>query len=192
MSDASTTQKPGHDRVLLGQIGAAHGIKGEVRIKSFTDAPLDISTYGPLQTNRADVEITITKSRLSKGLVIASLKGIADRNKAETLNGIKLFTASENLATLEDEDEFYHSDLIGLTANDSDGNEIGTLVSIENYGAGDIIELKLTNGKTELLPFSKKIAPEIDLAKKSITIIMPEIIIVQENLNEGANNDMES
>lgn len=183
MSDTNTTKKPGHDRVLLGQIGAAHGIKGEVRIKSFTDAPLDITTYGPLQTNRADLEITITNSRLSKGLIIARLKGIADRNMAETLNGVKLFTNAENLDTLEDEDEFYHADLIGLTAHDADGKEIGTLVSIENYGAGDIIELKLTNGKTELLPFSKKVAPEINLADKSITIIMPEIIIVQENMD---------
>lgn len=178
------------DTVQLGQIGAAHGIKGEVRIKSFTDAPLDITTYGPLQTNRADLEIIITKSRLSKGLVIATLKDITDRNQAEALNGVKLFTDGENLETLEDEDEFYHSDLIGLQARDESGAEIGTLINIDNYGAGDILELKLTNGKTELLPFSKKIAPEINLAEKYLTIIMPDIVIVQEGAEESETPDV--
>lgn len=189
MSDAETVKKSGHDRVQLGQIGAAHGIKGEVRIKSFTHAPLDITTYGTLQTNRSGLEIIITGSRLSKGLVIASLQGIADRTQAEALNGTELFTAAQNLDQLDDEDEYYHADLIGLEARDANGKQIGTLIAIDNYGAGDVLELKLTNGKTELLEFSKQNAPEINLAQNYLTIIMPESVIVQEGIDNAPEKD---
>lgn len=175
------TKKQDQDRVLLGQIGAAHGIKGEVRIKSFTNAPLDIITYGPLTTNRPDLTIIIKNSRLSKGLVIASIDGISDRNQAETLNGVELFTEQKNLAEISDDDEFYYSDLIGLEARDVDGKVIGQVASIDNYGAGDILEVKLANGKTELLIFSTEVAPEINIADGFITLIMPDIVIAKES-----------
>lgn len=158
----------------MGRIGAAHGIKGEVRITSFTENPLAIADYDPLDTDRPGLEITITKARLAKTVVIASLKGVADRNAAETLNGVSLYVARERLAAPED-DEFYHADLIGLAVRLEDGSELGTVTTIANFGADDLLEMRLTaTGKSVFLPFTRTVVPEIDIDEGYLVAIPPE------------------
>src|SRR5690606_14988548 len=105
----------------MGRIGAAHGIKGEVRIQSFTEDPLAIMDYGPLATNRPGLTIEILDARTTTNVLVARIKGVADRNAAEKLNGVELYIDRNLLPEIEDEDDFYHADLIGLDARLADG-----------------------------------------------------------------------
>lgn len=164
------------NRILLGTIGAAHGIKGEVRITSFTQDPEAIASYGPLDTDRAGLTITIESARLNKTVLIARLKGIRDRNAAELLNGVSLFIDRARLPETEDEDDFYHADLIGLDARiDETGVSIGTVIALHNYGAGDLIEIEDTrSGDTFLYPFTKAVVPTVKVSEGYLTISPPK------------------
>src|SRR5690554_2032509 len=124
------------NRILLGQIGAAHGIKGHVRIAAHTQDPLAIGSYGPLETDRPGLTVTLSKLRLHKNVVVAQIKGIADRTAAENLNGVNLFIDRDKLPPPEDEDDFYHADLIGLEARLDTGVTIGQVSALPNFGAG--------------------------------------------------------
>ncbi len=161
-------------RILLGKIGAAHGIRGEVRITPFTQAPQAIADYGPLETDRPGLVVEILDLRVKGTQVVARLKGVADRNAAERLNGISLFCDRADLPEPEDEDEFYHADLIGLEARLEDGHVIGTVAALPNYGAGDLIELRdARSGDSFLYPFTKAVVPEIDIQAGFIVIVPP-------------------
>lgn len=161
--------------ILLGTIGAAHGIKGEVRIASHTQDPEAIASYGPLATDRPGLVVTIEAARLSKNVIIARLKGVRDRNQAETLNGVSLFVPRESLPQIEDEDDFYHADLIGLDARlVESGTSIGSVVALHNYGAGDLIEVRdPRSGDTFLFPFTKAVVPDIRVGDGFVTIAPP-------------------
>ncbi|MFD2647816.1 ribosome maturation factor RimM [Devosia albogilva] len=160
--------------ILLGQIGAAHGIKGEVRIATHTAEPENIAGYGPLATNRAGLTVTITKVRRQKNVVIATLEGVSDRDTAERLNGVELYVDRDRLPDPDDEDDFYHADLIGLEARIDNGTVIGTVAAIHNHGAGDIIEVRdEQSGDSFLYPFTKAVVPEIKLADGYLTIVVP-------------------
>lgn len=161
--------------ILLGTIGAAHGIKGEVRIASHTQDPEAIATYGPLATDRPGLTIVIETARLNKNVLVARLKGIRDRNQAEALNGVSLFVARDSLPETGDEDDFYHADLIGLDARLAEtGASIGAVIALPNYGAGDLIEVRdLRSGDTFLFPFTKAVVPEIRVHEGYLTIAPP-------------------
>ena len=160
--------------ILLGQIGAAHGIKGEVRIATHTQHPEAIGTYGPLQTDRDGLTITITKLRLQKNVVVANIKGVSDRNAAEALNGVNLFVDRARLPAPEDEDDFYHADLIGLEARLDSGVTIGRVSALPNFGAGDLIEVRdPQSGDTYLYPFTKAVVPHVSIAEGYLTIVVP-------------------
>jgi len=162
------------NRILMGQIGAAHGIKGDVRITPYTEDPEAIGSYGPLETDRPGLTVTITDVRVSKNVVIARLKGIADRNAAEALNGVGLYIDRDRLPETEDEDDFYHADLLGLEARLDNGTVIGTVVALPNYGAGDLIEVRdPMSGDTFLYPFTKAVVPDIRIDEGYLTIIIP-------------------
>lgn len=166
------TSKP--NQIFLGQIGAAHGIKGQVRIATHTQHPEAIGTYGPLDTDRPGLTIELTKVRLHKNVVVAHVKGIADRNQAETLNGVSLFVDRQRLPDIEDEDDFYHADLIGLEARLENGVVIGKVSAIPNFGAGDLLEVRDPNsGDTFLYPFTKAVVPDIRVADGYLTIVVP-------------------
>ena len=162
------------NRILLGQIGAAHGIKGEVRIAAHTADPMSIGSYGPLHTDRPGLTITISKLRVQKTVVVAQLKGIADRNAAEQLNGVSLFVDRSKLPEPDDEDDFYHADLLGLDARLESGVSIGTVSALPNFGAGDLIEIRDgQSGDTFLFPFTKAVVPHIHVADGYLTIVVP-------------------
>ncbi|WIY52814.1 ribosome maturation factor RimM [Devosia sp. YIM 151766] len=163
------------NRILLGKIGAAHGIKGEVRIASHTQNPEAIAAYGPLETDRPGLTVTIENARLSKTVLIARIRDVRDRNAAEALNGVSLFIARDRLPETEDEDDFYHADLIGLDARLVDsGTSIGEVLALHNYGAGDLIEVRdPRSGDTFLYPFTRAVVPDIRIAEGYLTIAPP-------------------
>ncbi|KRE02138.1 hypothetical protein ASE63_07120 [Bosea sp. Root381] len=154
-------------RVLLGVIGAAHGIKGEVRIKTFTGDPLAIADYGPLSDDKGRL-FEIAEIRPAKEVVVARLKGVTSREAAESLNGVELFVARDSLLAPEDEDDFLHADLIGCRVLGPDGAALGTVTSVENYGAGDLLDIETPDGHSVLMPFTKAFAPRIDIAARVI------------------------
>ena len=145
----------------MGRIGAAHGIGGEVRIQSFTEEPLALAYYGPLATNRPGLVIEIESARATTNVLVARLKGIKDRTAAEKLNGVELYIDRDKLPPAEDDDDFYHADLIGLEARLSDGSVVGKVTAIPNFGASDLLEVRdERTGDTYLYPFTKAVVPD--------------------------------
>jgi 16S rRNA processing protein RimM len=157
-------------RICLGQIGGPHGVRGEVRLHSFTANPTAIATYGPLETEDGRV-FKIESLRPAKHAFVAKLSGIADRDAAERLANTKLYVPRERLPEPAEAEEFYHADLIGLRAVDYAGRECGTVVAVHNFGAGDLIELQPADGaQTELLPFDAATVPEVNVRGGTILI----------------------
>jgi 16S rRNA processing protein RimM len=157
-------------RICVGQIGAAHGVRGEVRLRSFTADPPAVAGYGPFQTEDGQV-ITIEALRPVKDHFVATLAGIRDRDAAARLVNTKLFVLRERLPEIIGTDEFYHADLIGLSAVNSAGEKLGTVVAIHNFGAGDLIEVRLdAKDKTELIAFNEINVPRVDLGVGQIVI----------------------
>lgn len=164
------------DRVVIARIGAAHGIKGEVRMKAFTESPSDIAAYGPLEAadgRTFEIEALRPAAGPSKDMLVVRLKGVSDRNQAEALNGIELGVPRARLPAAGP-DEFYHADLIGLAAHAPDGGIVGTILAVQNYGAGDLLEIAPPRGETLLIPFTRAIVPHVDLAGGRVTIDLPE------------------
>jgi 16S rRNA processing protein RimM len=160
-------------RVCVAQIGGAHGIRGEVRLKSFTAEPEAFARYGPLESEDGARRIEIASLRPGNGVYVARLKGVADRNAAEALRNIRLYVPRERLGAAEP-DEFYHADLIGLEVVDTQGVQRGRVVAVPNFGAGDLIEIApATGGPSVLLPFSKAAVPEIDLVAGRVVVDPP-------------------
>lgn len=164
------------DKILLGKIVGAQGLKGEVKIKSFTEFEEDIGEYSPLEDQNGK-EFDIEVLRVVKGTVIAKIDGITDRTGAESLVGTELYADKDLLPELED-DEFYHNDLIGLIVKlKLDNSEVGTVAGLYNFGAGDILEIKLKGStKTEMIPFTDAYVPEINIKDGYIiveTILLP-------------------
>ncbi|MBU2981606.1 ribosome maturation factor RimM [Lentibacter algarum] len=157
----------------VGAIAGAFGVRGEVRLKSFTAEPEDIANYSPLSTEDGE-EITLTIAQKINNGFAARVEGVATKEQADALRGIKLFARRDQLPSLPD-DEFYHADLIGLTVLDTGGTELGKVKSVHNHGAGDLLEVHSPNLKTSvLLPFSKAAVPTVDLAAGRIIADPPE------------------
>jgi 16S rRNA processing protein RimM len=161
------------DRILLGRIAGAHGIRGEVLIKTFTAAPENIGAYGPLSDETGTRTFKLKSARATPKGVVARLQGVDDRNGAEALKGIALYIERDRLPEAA-EDEFYHADLVGLTAVDGDGKPVGEIVAVQNYGAGDLLEIRLAgSSKTELVPFTDAAVPQVDVAARRVVVLMP-------------------
>lgn len=162
------------ERVLLGEIGAAQGLKGEVRIRSFTEDEAAIADYRPLEDEHGR-EVTIEALRVTPKALIARVKGVTTREGAEALTGTKLYVPRSRLPEREEEEEWYHSELIGLAVLDRDGGTIGRVVAIQNFGAGDLLELTpASGGPTVLVPFTRDTVPEIDVEGGRLTLVPPE------------------
>ena len=161
-------------RVCIAQIGAAHGVRGEVRLKAFTEDPLSVRRYGPLETEdgrRFEIEaVRPTKD----DMLVARLKGISDRDTAERLTNLRLYVGRDRLPKPAD-GEFYHADLIGLAATTADGAPFGTVKAVHNFGAGDLLEIEpAAGGATVMLPFTEATVPTIDIAGGRVVIAPPE------------------
>ena len=160
-------------RICLGQIGAPHGVRGEVRLRSFTANPDAITGYGPLETEDGHV-VKIESLRPAKDHFVARLAGVSDRDAAERMTNVKLYVPRERLPAPESADEFYYADLIGLAVIDGSGNDLGTVLAIHNFGAGDLVEIKPANGGiTKLLPFNEATVPVVDLAAGRLIVEPP-------------------
>jgi 16S rRNA processing protein RimM len=162
-------------QVCVARIGAAHGVRGAVKLWTFTEDPLAVKRYGPLMTRDGARQFEVTHAREAKGHLVATLKGIATRDEAERLNGIELYIARERLPATDD-DEYYHADLIGLAAVTSANEPLGRVIAIHNFGAGDIIEIAPPDGATMLLPFTNAVVPRVDLAGGRVVIELPQEI----------------
>jgi 16S rRNA processing protein RimM len=159
-------------RVLLGVVATAHGIKGEVKVKTFTKTPDSLGAYGPVTTQDGRV-LEIAALRATKAdEAVVRFAGIADRNTAETLKGAQLHVERESLPA-PGLREFYYADLVGLNAEDASGKRLGTVHGVHNFGAGDVIEIALAGGGTEFLSFSDAVVPVVDVAAGRIVVHLP-------------------
>ena len=161
-------------RVCVGQIGAPHGVRGEVRLRSFTAEPEAIGGYGPLETEDGRT-FEIKSLRAAKDHFVATLSGIGDRDAAERLVNLKLYVPRERLPQILEADEFYHADLVGLAVVDRAGETFGTVVAVHNFGAGDLIEVRAAGGSdTALVPFDETNVPAIDIPAGKIVVDSPQ------------------
>ena len=166
--------------VLMGAIIGAHGIKGEVKVKSFAGAPRAIASYGPLSDAKGrSFALSVTgqaspgKNGAGQDVLIARIAGIGDRNAAEALKGVELFVARERLPKIADEEEFYLADLIGLEALDQHGTALGRVVAVENYGAGDVISIDGGPKGAFDVAFTKALVPVVDVAGGKLGLDLP-------------------
>ena len=160
------------DRICVAQIGAAHGIRGEVRLRSFTQDRMAITAYGPLESEDGTRRFEIETLRPAKDHFVARLKGVPDRDAAEKLTNVKLYVPRDRLPPIEDEATFYHADLVGLLAVTPDGTPLGTVTAILNFGAGDLVEIKPQDGgETLMVPFTDAAVPEIDIAAGRMIVV---------------------
>jgi 16S rRNA processing protein RimM len=161
--------------ICVARIGAAHGVRGAVKLWTFTEDPLAVKAYGPLMTKDGARQFEVMSAREAKGHLVATLKGIATREEAERLNGVELYVARDKLPDT-DEDEYYHADLIGLAAVNAANEPLGRVIAIHNFGAGDIIEIAPAQGATMLLPFTNAVVPSVDVAGGRVVIELPSEI----------------
>ena len=159
-------------QICVARIGAAHGVRGQVKLWTFTEDPFAVTRYGPLSTKDGARQFEVTQAREAKGFLVATLKGITTRNDAEGLNGVDLYIARDKLPATEAH-EYYHADLIGLAAVTTAGDALGRVVAIHNFGAGDIVEIAPPTGPTLLLPFSNAVVPIVDIAGGRVVIELP-------------------
>ena len=157
------------------RIGAAHGVRGAVKLWTFTEDPFAVKRYGPLSTKDGAREFEIASAREAKGHLVVQLKDITTRDEAERLNGLELYVPREKLPAT-DEDEYYHADLIGLAAVTTADEPLGRVIAIHNFGAGDILEIAPPNGATMLLPFTNAVVPSVDVAGGRVVIELPQEI----------------
>lgn len=159
--------------VCVARIGAAHGVRGAVRLWTFTEDPLAVKDYGPLMTKDGTRQFEVTHAREAKDHLVVTLKGVASRDDAERLNGLELYVPRERLPETDD-GEYYHTDLIGLAAVTTTDQPLGKVIAIHNFGAGDIIEIAPPQGATMLLPFTNAVVPTVDLAGGRVVIELPQ------------------
>jgi len=175
--------------ILLGEIGAAHGIRGEVSIRTFTENPADIAVYGPLSDKAGKRTFTIAGLRITPKTVIARFKGVEDRTAAEKLRNIGLYVKRGSLPELEP-GAYYHEDLAGLTVVDASGAEVGSVLGVVNYGAGDLVEIaRPQERETLLLPFTNAAVPLVDVPGGRVTVVIPAFVDAEDP--EAADDEIE-
>jgi 16S rRNA processing protein RimM len=158
--------------VLLGRFGAPHGVRGEIRLQSFTAEPLSIADYGPLFDKSGGRRFMLKGAReQGRDILVVSVEGVTNRDAAQQLTGVELYLPRESLPAPE-EDEFYLADLIGLSVESEAGLALGRVIALRNFGAGDILEvLPQAGGETQFYPFTKALAPIVDVAGGRIVVV---------------------
>jgi 16S rRNA processing protein RimM len=165
-------------RICLGAVAGVHGVKGLVRLKSFTADPKDIASYGPLEDERGARRFEIAVTGASRGALIARIQGIEDRNAAERLKGEKLYVKRSCLPPTNPE-EFYQHDLVGLEARLEDGSRLGRVEAVFDFGGGANLEIALAEGHSVMVPFTRRTVPKVDLSGGLLTVAPPEGLLEQ-------------
>jgi len=160
------------DLVRLGTIVGPHGVRGAVRVKCFTEDPMDIDAYGPLCDAGARRHLELRVLGPAKAGVLAKVAGVTDRDAAEALRGFDLHVPRAALPPVEDPEEFYHADLVGLAVEQADGTMLGRIVAVQDFGAGPLLEVRGDAGEL-LLPFTREVVPVIDLAAGRVQAVPP-------------------
>ena len=155
-------------RVCVGAIVGAHGVRGQVRVKSFTADPADVAAYGPVESEDGTRRFKLRVMGEAKGLIIARLEGVDDRDAAEALRGTQLFVPRGRLPETE-EDEFLYSDLVGLRAEAVDGSVLGTVRGIADFGAGEVLDIGVF-----MVPFTRASVPVVDIAGGRVVVVPPQ------------------
>jgi 16S rRNA processing protein RimM len=160
------------EKICVARIGAPHGIRGAVKLWTFTEDPLAVMSYGQLKTKDGARSFEVATAREAKDHLVATFKGVVTREDAERLNGVELYIPRDHLPETDD-DEYYHADLIGLAAVDASDRAIGRVIAIHDFGAGTIIEIAPPEGNTIMLPFTNAVVPTVDLKGGKVIIEMP-------------------
>jgi 16S rRNA processing protein RimM len=166
MTPSATSQ------VCVGQFAGAHGVRGLVRLKPFTAVADDATRYGAVATEDGKRTFELELVGHAKGVLIVRIAGIADRDAAQALSGTRLFVDRARLPE-PDAEEFYHADLIGLAVETPDGAPLGTIRAVDDFGAGDVIELVLTDGRAVMVPFTRAVVPTIDVEARRCVVALP-------------------
>ncbi|WP_343564102.1 ribosome maturation factor RimM [Kiloniella sp. b19] len=175
-----TTHKA--DLICVAAVAGAHGVRGLVKLKTFTEFAEDVASYGPLLDDKGKI-FDVEFRGVVKGAVLAQLSGVSDRNQAQEMRGTKLFVERALLPELEEEDEFYAHDLVGLPVQDPEGGDLGKVVAVHNFGAGDILEFG-KGKKTEMISFTQSYVPEVDLEGGHVIVRMPDVVLAQGKAEE--------
>lgn len=179
-------------QVVVAVVTGAHGVHGRVRLKTFTEVPADVAAYGPLCEEDGPRTFALRVTGATRDGVIVEIEGVRSREAAEALKGLRLCVERERLPELEDEEDFYHADLVGLVAQTPEGQRLGTVRAVHDFGAGDVLDIKPAKGKALLLPFTREVAPEVDVAGGTITIVVPDEVEVHDATDEeGADEEAE-
>lgn len=174
-------------QILVGVFGAPHGIRGELRLKSYTEEPVGIAKYGALASEDGRQSFTIEAARpLKDGILVVRVKGVQDRTAAERLTNIRLFVDRARLPAAGD-DEFYHADLVDLRAETEEGRALGRVVSLQNFGAGDMLEIAPPVGDTIFVPFTKAFVPVVDLGAGRL-VITEAAMMGEDNISSEAKD----
>lgn len=164
----------GEAMVCVAQVAAAHGVRGALKLRCFTELPENVAAYGPLCDEQGCELLRVRVLGPTQGGVIVRAQGIEDRDAAQALRGMRLYVPRARLPAPE-ADEFYHEDLVGLRALDPAGQLLGRVLAVLNFGAGDLLELEMEGGRREMIPFTREAVPEIDLKRGLVTVVLPEI-----------------
>jgi 16S rRNA processing protein RimM len=161
--------------VCVAQVATAHGVRGALRLRTFTEDPASVAAYGPLCDEKGRELFSVRVIGAAKGGVLAKADGIETRDDAEALRGVRLFVPRDRLPEPEDEDEFYLTDLVGLEAVDAEGAVRGRVVAVQNFGAGDLVEVRGPDGETFYVPFTREAVPEVDVKGGRVVIAPPAV-----------------
>lgn len=162
------------DLIMVGRVAGAFGVRGEVRITSFTAEPMALVDYKTLLREDGSPALTLTTGRVAKGGVVARASEIETRDQAEAARGLKLFIPRASLPKVEDEDEFYVADLIGMDVVSLEGDLLGSVRSVRDFGAGDLLEVAPTAGESWWLPFTKEAVPEVQVDARRVVAVKPD------------------
>ena len=176
---------PRPSRVCVAAIAGAYGVRGEARVKSFTADPLAFADYAPLESEDGARQFSVKVTRPVAGGFAARLGGVPTREAAEALKGTRLYAPRDRLPPLET-DEFYHADLIGLAAFDTGGAALGRVLAVDDFGAGDVIDIGGPGLRTLTLPFTRAVVPTVDIAQGRVVIDPPAEVIAPDFGKEDA------
>ncbi|BEV09538.1 ribosome maturation factor RimM [Asticcacaulis sp. DW145] len=170
--------------VFVAQVAASFGVRGEFKLISHMDDPLSVLEYNPLYNPRGEPALVITAARVHKGALVVKAEGISDKDKADALKGLKLYVRREDLPEVEGEDDYYVTDLIGLEVRSTDGSVIGRLKGVEDFGAGDLLDIQPKGGASYYLMFTRENVPEVNIGAGYVVISPPDEVVVNEPLEK--------